>query len=48
MKDLIEVNKLIEKLEDMKKRGTLLAGPFVTQEDVFTQIVGIIASVAMD
>lgn len=35
-------------LEDMKKRGTLLAGPSVTQEDVFIQFVGIIASIAMD
>lgn len=48
MKDTIEVEKIIKKLEDMKKRGTLLAGSSVTQEDIFIQFVGIIASIAMD
>lgn len=39
MKQMIETYKLIETFSDMAKRGTLLVGNNVTQEDVLIQII---------
>lgn len=39
---LVNVKKMIERFDDMGKRGTLLTGENVTQEDLLMQIIGVI------
>ena len=47
MRGYIKVEDLLEEVDAMKKRGTLLTGNNVTQEDLAMQIKGIIVHVAM-
>lgn len=44
----IDRDKLIETFSDMAKRGTLLCGEGVTQEDILNQIIGTIVKASMD
>lgn len=46
--NMISADKLIETFTDMAKRGTLLCGNNITQEDLLIQIIGTIAKVLMD
>ena len=48
MKKEINVETLIESFEDMAKRGTLLIGDKITQEDLLMQIIGTIVKVARE
>lgn len=48
MVETVNINDLIEKFRDMADRGTLLTGANVSQEDLFLQITGTIAVVAMN
>ena len=45
---MISAEKLINRIEDLANRGTLLCGRNVTQEDLLMQIVGTIVKVSMD
>lgn len=47
MKENVSVKKLIETVDDMAKRGSLLARGDVSQEDLAMQIKGMIVHVAM-
>lgn len=47
MKEYINVKELLEEVDAMAKRGTLLARGGVTQEDLAMQIRGLIVHVAM-
>lgn len=47
MKEYVNVKELLEKVDTMAKRGTLLARGGVTQEDLAMQIRGLIVYVAM-
>lgn len=47
MKKYISVEELLEEVDAMAKRGTLLARSGVTQEDLAMQIRGLIVHVAM-
>lgn len=47
MKEYVNVKELLEEVDAMAKRGTLLARGGVTQEDLATQIRGLIVHVAM-
>ena len=46
-KEEIKVQDLIDEFEAMAKRGTLLTGSGVTQQDILIQILGVITVVAM-
>lgn len=46
MKECVNVRELLEEVDAMAKRGTLLARGGVTQEDLAMQIRGIIIHVA--
>lgn len=46
MKEYVNVKKLLEEVDAMAKRGTLLARGGVTQEDLAMQIRGLIVHVA--
>lgn len=48
MNDYVNVRKLLEEVDAMKKRGTLLARGGVTQKDLAIQIKGIIVNTAME
>ena len=48
MKEYVNVKELLDEVDVMAKRGTLLARGGVTQEDLAMQIKGIIVHVAMD
>ena len=47
MKEYVKVRELLEEVDAMAKRGTLLARGGVTQEDLAMQIRGLIVTVAM-
>lgn len=47
MKEYVNVKELLEEVDAMAKRGTLLARGGVTQEDLAMQIRGLIVHVAM-
>lgn len=47
MKEYANVKELLEEVDAMAKRGTLLARGGVTQEDLAMQIRGLIVHVAM-
>ena len=47
MKENIKVEELLEEVDKMAKRNTLLARSEVTQEDLAIQIKGIIVHLAM-
>lgn len=47
MKEYVNVKELLEEVDAMAKRGTLLARGGVTQEDSAMQIRGLIVHVAM-
>lgn len=47
MKEHVNVKELLEEVDAMAKRGTLLARGGVTQEDLAMQIRGLIVHVAM-
>ena len=47
MKESVNVKELLDEVDAMAKRGTLLARGGVTQEDLAMQISGIIVHVAM-
>lgn len=47
MKEYVNVKELLEEVDTMAKRGTLLARGGVTQEDLAMQIRGLIVHVAM-
>lgn len=47
MKEYVNVKELLEEVDAMAKRGTLLARGGVTQEDLAMQIKGLIVTVAM-
>ena len=47
MKEYVNVKELLEEVDAMAKRGTLLARGGVTQEDLAMQIIGLIVHVAM-
>lgn len=47
MKEYIKVDELLEEVDKMAKRNTLLARSGVTQEDLAIQFKGIIAHLAM-
>lgn len=47
MKEYVNVKELLEEVDAMAKRGTLLARSGVTQEDLAMQIRGLIVHVAM-
>lgn len=44
----VNANNLIRRFDDMSRRGTLLVGPNVTQDDLFMQIVGTIVKEIFD
>lgn len=44
----IDVFKLIKRFHDMSERETLLTGPHVSQDDLFTQIMGTIIAEGME
>ena len=46
MKEYVSVKELLREVDAMAKRGTLLARGNVTQEDLATQIRGLIVHVA--
>lgn len=48
LNDAISKGKLVECFRDMAKRGTLLTGSGVTQDDILKQIVGAIMKVDME
>ena len=48
MKQEINIEKLINRFSDMAKRGTLLTGHNVTQDDLLSQIIGTIVKVYME
>lgn len=43
----VNVEKLIGKFAEMAKRGALLTGEHITQQDLLVQIVGVIGCEAM-
>lgn len=47
MKEYVNVKELLEEVDTMAKRGTLLARGGVTQKDLAMQIRGLIVHVAM-
>ena len=47
MKEYVNTKELLEEVDAMVKRGTLLARGGVTQEDLAMQIKGLIIHVAM-
>lgn len=47
MKEYVNVKKLLEEVDAMEKRGTLLARGEVTQEDLAIQLKGIIVHISM-
>lgn len=47
MKEYVNVKELLEEVDAMAKRGTLLARGGVTQEDLAMQIRGLVVHVAM-
>lgn len=47
MREYVSVKELLEEVDAMAKRGTLLARGEVTQEDLAMQIRGVIVHVAM-
>lgn len=47
MKEYVNVKELLEEVDAMAKRGTLLARGGLTQEDLAMQIRGLIVHVAM-
>lgn len=47
MKECVNIKELLEEVDAMAKRGTLLASGGVTQEDLAMQIKGLIVHVAM-
>lgn len=47
MKEYVKVKELLEEVDEMAKRGTLLARGEVTQEELAMQIRGFIIHVAM-
>ena len=47
MKEYVNVKELLEEVDAMAKRGTLLARGGVTQKDLAMQIRGLIVHVAM-
>lgn len=47
MKEYVNVKELLEEVDAMAKRGTLLARGGVTQEDLAMQIKGLVGHVAM-
>ena len=44
----MSAEKLTDIFTDMANRGTLLCGRNITQEDLLTQIIGIIVKISMD
>lgn len=46
MKEYVKVKELLKEVDEMSKRGTLLARGGVTQEDLAMQIKGLIVHVA--
>jgi hypothetical protein len=47
MKEYVKVNELLEEVDKMTKRNTLLTSGRVTQEDLAIQFKGIIVHLAM-
>ena len=47
MKEYIKVNEILEEVDKMAKRNTLLARSGATQEDLAIQLKGIIVHLAM-
>lgn len=47
MKEYVKVNELLEEVDKMTKRNTLLTRSGVTQEDLAIQLKGIIVHLAM-
>ena len=47
MKECVNVKELLKEVDEMAKRGTLLARGGVTQEDLAMQIRGLIVHVVM-
>ncbi len=48
MKEYVKVDSLIKEFEGMKNRESLLARGGISQEDLYTQILGTIVHVAME
>ena len=44
----VNVEALINRFKDMARRGVLLTGEGIRQEDLLVQIVGVIATTAME
>ena len=47
LREEVNVERLIERFRDMALRDALLIGEHITQEDLFVQIAGVIATEAM-
>ena len=47
MKEYVKVEELLEEVDKMAKRNTLLARSGVTQEDLVIQLKGIVVHLAM-
>lgn len=43
----VNVEKLIDRFKEMARRNALLIGEHITQQDLLVQIVGVIATEAM-
>ncbi len=43
----VNVEALIDRFTEMARRGALLTGKYITQEDLLVQILGVIASEAI-
>lgn len=48
LKEEVNVEELINRFKDMARRGALLTGEDISQEDLLVQIVGVIATTAME
>ena len=47
LKTEVNVEELINRFKDMARRGVLLTGEDIRQEDLLVQIVGVIATTAI-
>ena len=47
LKTEVNVEQLINRFSEMANKGALLTGKHISQEDLFVQIIGVIAKEAM-
>lgn len=48
IKNFIETERILEELTGMRDRNSFVCGPFVTQDDVYIQMTGLIVKLAME